>query len=123
MFMEIFSNMEEFYEFFVLNEAVQEEDLEEGEILSEPEDQIVPILENIPDQPEQIQDQMVPVQIACYNSRKRKSKLSLDGFAYNLNYKNRKGVDFYYCDQRTSTGCKGSVSYAEETSAINSVVF
>jgi hypothetical protein len=64
MFMEIFSNMEEFYEFFVLNEAVQEEDLEEGEILSEPEDQIVPILENIPDQPEQIQDQMVPVQVS-----------------------------------------------------------
>ena len=45
-----------------LNEAVQEEDLEEGEILSEPEDQIVSILENISDQPEQIQDQMVPVQ-------------------------------------------------------------
>uniref|UniRef100_A0A914DZ39 MULE transposase domain-containing protein n=1 Tax=Acrobeloides nanus TaxID=290746 RepID=A0A914DZ39_9BILA len=112
--------MEEFYEFFVLNEAVQEEDLEEGEILSEPEDQIVPILEN---QSEQIQDQMVPVQIAWYNSRKRKLKLSLDGFAYNLNYKNRKGVDFYYCDQRTSTGCKGSVSYVEEISAINSELY
>jgi hypothetical protein len=63
-FLAIWKNMEELYEFFALNEAVQEEDLEEGEILSEPEDQIVPILENIPDQPEQIQDQMVPVQVS-----------------------------------------------------------